>query len=164
MDPDANLKEQRQIIARMISRENRLPDDPTDAQREVYNRLQTHDGERLKDLAEALDGWITGGGFLPLKWQQPPAAGTKPLTQLEFRPQDFTIAQQLAERLGYKQYPYTSTSDLIGLYCLRENPERAPAGSPQYNAVIIRTRELGIMVVQDLEDLRMDDLWRKDRR
>lgn len=53
MDPNENLAEQRRIFARL------------DAGNE---REQTADLERLADLAQALDEWISGGGFLPDEW------------------------------------------------------------------------------------------------
>jgi hypothetical protein len=32
------------------------------------------DSRRLYDLVEALDGWLTQGGFLPDAWQTPSSA------------------------------------------------------------------------------------------
>jgi len=55
MDPDANLQEQRRLIARLI--------DHTDGS-DVSDC-----GERLAELARALDDWITNGGFLPAEWR-----------------------------------------------------------------------------------------------
>ncbi len=52
MDPNANLAEQRRILARRDAGTARLAD---------Y--------ERLADLVAALDQWITGGGFLPDAWR-----------------------------------------------------------------------------------------------
>jgi len=78
---------------------------------------------------------------------------TQPLTQIEFSETDHARAAELARRLGYEQTAYTSTSGLWGLYCLRENPEHARRrGLPLANGCIIRTRELGLMFVQTLED------------
>lgn len=77
---------------------------------------------------------------------------TQPLTQLEFRPQDHQEAEQFAQRLGYRQTAYTTTSDLWGLFCLPENPETARPGEATRPGVIIRTRELGLLFVQDQED------------
>ena len=81
-----------------------------------------------------------------------------PITQREFIGDDFEIAERIAARLGYAQTVYTSTSALWGLYCLRENPERARTTverrHPPYVAgCIIKTQELGFLFVQDLEDL-----------
>ena len=67
MDPDANLREQREI-ARAIQK---VLDDCngdgslTDGQ-QFYVAAQA---ERLAELVEALDGWITKGGFLPARWR-----------------------------------------------------------------------------------------------
>ena len=52
MDPNANLAEQRRILA--------LPSDETTRE----------DLARLAELAGALDEWISGGGFLPDAWQR----------------------------------------------------------------------------------------------
>jgi hypothetical protein len=89
---------------------------------------------------------------------------TQTLTQEEFRPEDFEPAQSLALRLGYQQTAYTSTSALWGLYCINENPAtwRGPRQALTQGC-IIRTRELGLMFVQLLEDLApdLDELTRK---
>jgi hypothetical protein len=63
MDPNANLDEQRVIVARMHARLDGG---------EVFDNTvaQRLDGERLADLMLALDDWIVGGGFLPASWQQ----------------------------------------------------------------------------------------------
>ena len=58
MDPDANLKEQRNIIER------------------INDNLWSESGEphpllpRLAELVKALDEWITKGGALPKAWQR----------------------------------------------------------------------------------------------
>ena len=76
-----------------------------------------------------------------------------PLNQLEFTPADHERAERMAKRLGYSQYAYTSTSDLWGLFCLPENPERARPGQATRPGCIIKTKELGLLFVQDAEDL-----------
>ena len=53
MDPNANLAEQRQIAGR-FERDESEPDD----------------GERLAELVDALDDWLSRGGFLPTQWQR----------------------------------------------------------------------------------------------
>lgn len=73
---------------------------------------------------------------------------TQPLTQVEFSGDDFAKAERIARRLGYTQTAYTTTSALWGLFCLRDRPT-------QRQGCIIKTRELGLMFVQDLEDLLM---------
>ena len=70
----------------------------------------------------------------------------------EFTEQDSEQAQRLAERLGYKQTVYTSTSALWGLFCLSENPEHEPE-APHTGGCIIATEELGLMFVQNVEDI-----------
>lgn len=76
---------------------------------------------------------------------------TEKLTQLEFKDGDFKVAEQVAKRLGYTQTAYTSTSALWGLYCLPDRPT-------QRKGCVIKTYELGMLFVQDLEDLLMEDL------
>ena len=49
MDPNAALTEIRSILAR--------------------NDLELPDYERLAELTEALDKWLSNGGFLPDAWQ-----------------------------------------------------------------------------------------------
>lgn len=53
MDPNANLTRQREIVARIVEGES-----------------QDGDLEELADLAEALDEWLSKGGFLPARWQR----------------------------------------------------------------------------------------------
>jgi hypothetical protein len=74
---------------------------------------------------------------------KPPA-----LTQLEFSEEDFPLAESVARRLGYTQTAYTTSSALWGLFCL---PDR----STQKRGCIIKTKELGLLFVQDLEDMLM---------
>lgn len=53
MDPNANLAEQRRIIAQILD-----SDDGPSA-----------DWSRLAELQRALDEWLQNGGFLPDAWQ-----------------------------------------------------------------------------------------------
>lgn len=78
-----------------------------------------------------------------------PKRESQALTQVEFAPEDFEVANRIAARLGYSQTAY-STSALWGLFCL---PDRATHKS----GCIIKTLELGLMFVQDLEDLHMEE-------
>ena len=55
MDPDANLAELCELARIIIEAD----EDEVDAA----------DARRLAELVEALDGWITGGGFLPARWR-----------------------------------------------------------------------------------------------
>jgi len=55
MDPNANLEEQRQIISEMLDEDS--------------ESIDTGDAVRLAELAQALDEWIIGGGFLPKAWK-----------------------------------------------------------------------------------------------
>lgn len=84
---------------------------------------------------------------------------TQQLTQLEFRDEDHAIAERIARQLGYRQTAYTSTSALWGLFCLPENPATwRGARRALHGGCIVKTRELGLLFVQDLEDLGMEDL------
>lgn len=74
-----------------------------------------------------------------------------PITPLEFNEVDFPKAESLAKALGYEQTAYTSTSALWGLFCLPENPERSKG--PTRGGCIIKTRQFGLMFVQDTEDI-----------
>ena len=74
-----------------------------------------------------------------------------PITQDEFAEKDFEIAEKIARRLGYTQTAYTSTSALWGLFCLPDHADHR-AGC------IIKTKEFGLLFVQDLEDLHFCDL------
>ena len=78
---------------------------------------------------------------------------TTNLTQLEFTDEDLEKAEDIARSLGYAQQAYTSTSALIGLYCLAEREDH-PTG-PYREGCIIKTKELGFMFVQLLEDLKI---------
>jgi hypothetical protein len=59
MDPDANLKEQRELVRHMlrkIDEENEVPGPSNIA--------------RLCELVDALDGWMSKGGFAPKAWKR----------------------------------------------------------------------------------------------
>ena len=59
MDPTANLREQLEIVRAILDLE-REPIEPA--------RLRIA-AERLAELVEALNGWLSRGGFLPLQWR-----------------------------------------------------------------------------------------------
>lgn len=80
---------------------------------------------------------------------------TQQLTQVEFEGEDFDKAERIAKALGYQQTAYTSTSALWGLFCLPENPEYAKPGEATKGGCIIKTQELGLLFVQDGEDLHL---------
>jgi hypothetical protein len=86
---------------------------------------------------------------------------TQPLTQLEYTPADFDVAERMARHLGYEQTAYTSSSALWGLFCLPENPRTARKGQATRGGCIIKTRELGLLFVQDLEDVGLDNEGRR---
>lgn len=66
MDPNANLREQREIYRAIIDIQNHADEggNYTGAQE---RQLQEH-AERLADLVEALDQWMSACGFLPAAW------------------------------------------------------------------------------------------------
>jgi hypothetical protein len=68
------------------------------------------------------------------------------LTQQEFTDTDFEQAEKMAKSLGYTQTAYTSSSALIGLFCL-------PNHAKHRRGCIIKTDELGMLFVQDAEGL-----------
>lgn len=64
MDPNANLREQREIAAEINAIRDNL-DPITDAfTSDQLDRLE-HLALRLAELVEALDEWLNRGGFLP---------------------------------------------------------------------------------------------------
>lgn len=73
-----------------------------------------------------------------------------PLTQLEFSDRDIAEARLMAEALGYDQTAYTTHSALWGLFCLPSRPG-------QRRGCVIKTAELGLLFVQDAEDLGLED-------
>ena len=60
MDPDANLREQLELANWLIANDA-VADDVADHRKAK--------AERLADLVEALNGWLTAGGFLPTSWE-----------------------------------------------------------------------------------------------
>lgn len=67
MDPDANLEEQRSLAESILE----ALDVDEDAGDEVDIESVRHDAERLAELVQALDQWISRGGFLPKDWRRP---------------------------------------------------------------------------------------------
>ncbi len=61
MDPDATLREIREII----KASHKEVCDDEDKEFEYLENMG-----RLTELVEALDNWITGGGFLPNDWKE----------------------------------------------------------------------------------------------
>jgi hypothetical protein len=58
MDPDANLREQLQLVKKIMRAVDK--DKP----------VELDDVDRLVDLVDALDGWLSHGGFLPRRWER----------------------------------------------------------------------------------------------
>jgi hypothetical protein len=76
------------------------------------------------------------------------------LNQVEMTDADIAFAQEMAKRMHFEQTVYTSTSALIGLYCLPDGPDHKCG-------CIIKTKELGFLFVADCEDLKFHDLAEK---
>jgi hypothetical protein len=68
MDPDANLKEQRSLAREILARWDDCADDGTLTESQTI--ALAFKANRLAELVEALDQWITAGGFLPAAWQR----------------------------------------------------------------------------------------------
>lgn len=66
---------------------------------------------------------------------------------------DLAFAEKIATRKGYTQTAYTSSSALIGLYCLRDS-----ASDHKPNACVIKTQECGFLMVSGVEDMGLHDL------
>jgi hypothetical protein len=66
MDPTANLLEQLDIAVRLTD------DEDGDVPQRSHQAIM-RDGHRLAELVAALDGWLKGGGLLPMRWQGPVA-------------------------------------------------------------------------------------------
>jgi hypothetical protein len=60
MDPDANLKRQLELAARMLA----AHDAPTD-------QIDPDDAAQLAECVQNLHAWIQRGGFLPEAWRKP---------------------------------------------------------------------------------------------
>lgn len=76
MDPDANLKEQLELVDEIQVLEAALDDfvdDGQDKERQEALRTKT---SRLAELVAALNGWLCRGGFLPALWVGQDSAGT----------------------------------------------------------------------------------------
>lgn len=79
----------------------------------------------------------------------------KNITLLNFKPADFELAKEMAKRLGYgESTAYNSTCDLPGLYCIATY-------QGQKEGAIIKTKEFGLLLVQDVHDLGFWDLDEK---
>lgn len=70
MDPDANLIEQREIVRAVLAIYDACADDGSLSPSQAAS-LETYAG-RLAELVQALDEWLTGGGFLPSRWERRP--------------------------------------------------------------------------------------------
>lgn len=84
------------------------------------------------------------------------ATNTQSITQVEMTEADIEFCERIAKRLGFTQTAYTSTSQLWGLYCL-------PDHARHKHGCLIKTKELGILFVSDLEDLQLHDLAEEER-
>lgn len=80
-----------------------------------------------------------------------------PLTPLEMSESEIEPCERAANRIGYTQTAYTSTSGLWGLFCL-------PDHAKHREGVFIKTLQFGILFVADLEDLQLHDLASEERK
>lgn len=114
---------------------------------------------KLRRDKEHLDRWQTEWGTktnlgLALTIRRMAFNENEVLTQGEFTDDDFKQAERIAAKIGYEQTAYTSTSALIGLFCLPENPARPEnRGKPHRGGCVIKTKELGFLFVQTAEEL-----------
>lgn len=60
MDPNYNLKEMRELAAKMIK----------DYHAEDSNGIDQEDAASMAELFEALDHWLMKGGFFPKEWRE----------------------------------------------------------------------------------------------
>jgi len=69
MDQNANLAEQREIVARILIQDEDSP---------YWNTGDSEgDAMRLAELTQAMDEWLTRGGFLPVDWSVAPGEDGK---------------------------------------------------------------------------------------
>lgn len=68
MDPNANLIEQRRVIAEIMAIRDACDDDGAFSEDQELELVDL--ACRLADLNEALDGWLSLGGFLPKLWDR----------------------------------------------------------------------------------------------
>ena len=59
MDPDAALDELLGLVDLMAG----------EADVDIGQRISRHEIHRVTELVEALDSWLTAGGFLPRRWR-----------------------------------------------------------------------------------------------
>ena len=69
MDPNANVEEQRSLAAGILKLvDEHLDDIEDDELAEDVNLEFVYKVGRLAELVQALDGWLSKGGFLPASW------------------------------------------------------------------------------------------------
>lgn len=67
MDPNANIDEQLELVKEINAVVDSAADDGTLTPEQT--EALGDKAARLAELVEALDHWITGGGFLPTRWK-----------------------------------------------------------------------------------------------
>ena len=84
MDPDATRTELRELADTVLGLLDATDRDPApgstghaDLSQEFTNLLI--DASRLAELAQALDGWISGGGYLPSAWAASRGSDERPV-------------------------------------------------------------------------------------
>ena len=68
MDPNANIREQRDLTAAIVDIQDNCSDVGEYTEEQELELVYL--GTRLAELVQALDMWITGGGALPKLWQR----------------------------------------------------------------------------------------------
>lgn len=74
MDPNETLNRLRHAIENYADAVNRLAAMEVahgTAPKSLYNTAMMY-ADEVAEYAEALDNWVTGGGFLPAQWRQHP--------------------------------------------------------------------------------------------
>lgn len=69
MDPNETLKMLRELVAQYITAKH-ITDWDTDDDTRVAQQMARADD--IVERVEALDGWLSQGGFLPSGWKWPP--------------------------------------------------------------------------------------------
>lgn len=77
------------------------------------------------------------------------------ITVLEMTPEQVEFAEKAAQKLGFTQTAYESSS-LPGVYCLPDRPNHK-------HGVLIQTKEYGLCMFSDLEDLNLYDMADEER-
>ena len=70
MDPDANLREQLELVEKINAARDSAAEDTGDLSPDIEQAVIDH-AFRLAELVEALNGWMTRGVRAPVAWGIP---------------------------------------------------------------------------------------------